>query len=95
VFIMAGLANQCRILNGGCEDECSLDAAGQVLCHSFSGRTLMADGQRCTSKDADCNEHEFRCSSGGCIPYHLTCDSIPVCEDESDEESRYCGMLAM
>ncbi|KDR21144.1 hypothetical protein L798_04073, partial [Zootermopsis nevadensis] len=86
------LSNKCHILNGGCEDECKLDAAGEVLCQCISGRTLMGDGRRCTSKDADCNEQEFRCSSGGCIPYHLTCDGIPACEDDSDEDPHFCAL---
>lgn len=92
---MAGLSNKCHILNGGCEDECSLDAAGEVLCRCFSDRTLMVDGRRCTSKDTDCKEQEFRCSSGGCIPYHLTCDGIPTCEDDSDEDPSFCGMFIL
>lgn len=93
MFLVTGLANQCLILNGGCEDLCSLSAAGEVFCQCFSGRTLMADGKRCTSKDADCNEQEFRCSFGGCIPYHLTCDGISNCEDNSDEDFRFCGIF--
>jgi integrin beta 2 len=93
MLLVTGLANQCLILNGGCEDQCNLNAAGEVFCQCFSGRTLMADGKRCTSKDADCNEQEFRCSSGGCVPYHLTCDGISNCEDNSDEDFRFCGIF--
>jgi integrin beta 2 len=85
----------CNILNGGCEDECRLDAAGEVSCHCFSGRTLMADGRRCSSKDAGCNDQEFQCSAGGCIPYHLTCDGTPTCEDDSDEDPHFCGMFVL
>ncbi|XP_069676734.1 low-density lipoprotein receptor-related protein 1 isoform X1 [Periplaneta americana] len=86
------MTNPCRVLNGGCQDECTLLASGAVQCRCFPGRTLLGDGQRCTSKDADCNEQEFRCSAGGCIPYHLTCDGVANCEDESDEDPHYCAL---
>jgi hypothetical protein len=91
----SGLANKCLIQNGGCEDECRLDGAGEVECHCFSGRTLMEDGQRCASKDESCNAESFHCSSGGCIPYHLTCDTVSACEDNSDEDPIFCGMFVL
>lgn len=95
LHVMAGLANKCLIQNGGCEDECRLNEAGEVECHCFSGRTLMEGGQKCTSEDANCTAQEFHCSSGGCIPYHLTCDTVSTCEDHSDEDPVFCGMFAL
>jgi hypothetical protein len=55
----------------------------------------MEDGQRCASKDESCNAEAFRCSSGGCIPYHLTCDKISTCEDSSDEDPVFCGKFVL
>jgi hypothetical protein len=55
----------------------------------------MEDGQRCASKDESCNAESFHCSAGGCIPYHLTCDTILTCEDGSDEDPIFCGMFVL
>ncbi|XP_071788766.1 uncharacterized protein [Asterias amurensis] len=33
----------------------------------------------------DCNEDEWRCSNGACIPNELVCDGVPACADFSDE----------
>ena len=82
-------------MNGGCEDECTLDASGEVQCRCFSGRSLESDGKRCTYKVETCADDEFHCSAGGCIPYHLTCDGVPTCEDESDEDHHYCGIITL
>ena len=40
-----------------------------------------------------CGDDEFECTTTGlCIPLNLTCDGVPQCFDESDEEvSAGCG----
>ncbi|CAH2009921.1 unnamed protein product [Acanthoscelides obtectus] len=85
--------NPCLIQNGFCEEICGLSAAGAVECSCEEGRVLSEEG-RCHSKIAtNCsnNGDSFRCSDGGCVPFHLTCDGIPHCADKSDEEPGYCG----
>ena len=37
------------------------------------------------SNDTLCNQGEFHCTSGECIPGHYRCNDDPECEDESDE----------
>nr|CAD7602835.1 unnamed protein product [Timema genevievae] len=84
-------SNPCLVLNGGCEDICTLDAAGEPICSCFPGRELIVGGTRCASSDTNCTADSFRCSTGACIPYHLTCDGISHCGDNSDEDSSYCA----
>ncbi|XP_075238130.1 LDL receptor protein 1 isoform X2 [Lycorma delicatula] len=85
-------SNPCRVLNGGCEDQCSLEANGHQFCSCYPGRILLSDGKRCATKTAtNCTQSEFRCSDYGCIPYQMTCDGINHCTDGSDEESTYCA----
>ncbi|CAH1165542.1 unnamed protein product [Phyllotreta striolata] len=86
-------ANPCLVQNGFCEEQCALSAAGQVECSCGEGRTL-SEGGRCRARVvANCTNDgdSFRCSDGGCVPFHLTCDGVPHCADKSDEEPGYCG----
>ncbi|KAJ8937573.1 hypothetical protein NQ318_023104 [Aromia moschata] len=86
-------SNPCLIRNGGCGEICALRAAGTVECSCFEDRVLSEDG-RCKSKvSSNCSNSgdSFRCSDGGCVPFHLTCDGVPHCADQSDEEPGYCG----
>ncbi|XP_047119261.1 low-density lipoprotein receptor-related protein 1 [Schistocerca piceifrons] len=83
-------SNACRNRNGGCEDKCDLNEAGSVICSCFSGRKLQADNASCLVTESECNTNMFGCASGGCIPFHLTCDEVPHCEDGSDEDSAVC-----
>lgn len=86
-------SNPCLIQNGFCEEICGLSAAGTVECSCNEGRILSEQG-RCRAKIVtNCTNDgdSFRCSDGGCVPFHLTCDSIPHCADKSDEEPGYCG----
>ncbi|XP_063218358.1 prolow-density lipoprotein receptor-related protein 1 [Bacillus rossius redtenbacheri] len=85
-------ASACRVLNGRCEDVCSLDTAGRPVCSCFPGRGLLPDGRRCASLFTNCTDHSFECSSGGCIPYQLTCDGWPHCADHSDEDRKFCAV---
>ncbi|XP_055591150.1 low-density lipoprotein receptor-related protein 1 [Uranotaenia lowii] len=83
-------ADPCRVLNGGCEDVC-LFAGGKIECSCTHG-VLHSDGRRCVPKQSyNCSKEEFSCSNGGCIPYYLTCDSIPHCLDGSDEKASFCA----
>lgn len=87
--------NPCAILNGGCEETCTLNASAQVQCSCFEGHSLAEDGRRCYSSSKACNTNDsFRCSDGGCVPFKVTCDGIPHCTDKSDEEPGYCGHRA-
>lgn len=82
--------NLCEILNGGCEDVCSL-VDGKVKCECTVGR-LAPDGRRCLPPARrHCKADQFACASGDCIPYHLTCDGIKHCRDDSDEEIGFCN----
>ncbi|XP_056636916.1 low-density lipoprotein receptor-related protein 1 isoform X1 [Diorhabda sublineata] len=86
-------SNPCLIQNGFCEEICGLSASGQVECSCQDGRVLSEQG-RCRAKIVtNCTNDgdSFRCSDGGCVPFHLTCDGIPHCADRSDEEPGYCG----
>lgn len=38
-----------------------------------------------------CHEHDFKCSTGECIPLELTCDGIRSCSDGADENADFCG----
>lgn len=84
-------SNPCLVLNGGCEELCNLNASGNIQCGCGEGRTLAEDGKRCYHKQTPCTDTSFRCSDGGCVPFHLTCDQIQHCTDGSDEEPGYCG----
>jgi low-density lipoprotein receptor-related protein 1 (alpha-2-macroglobulin receptor) len=84
-------ANPCQVLNGGCEDVCGVDGAGKIKCECTQG-VLSQDGKKCLPKtSSNCNPGEFECSSGGCIPYHLTCDDVSHCLDGSDEFVNFCS----
>lgn len=84
-------SNPCLALNGGCEELCGLTPSATVQCSCTEGRVLAEDGRRCFSKHSVCTDDSFRCSDGGCVPFQLTCDGIPHCTDNSDEEPGYCG----
>ncbi|XP_042220954.1 prolow-density lipoprotein receptor-related protein 1-like isoform X2 [Homarus americanus] len=83
-------ASPCRVLNGGCEDICTLDEWAQVICRCSPGRMLLGDGRRCAVRVANCTSDQFECSSGFCIPYIYSCDGVPECPDGSDEDEKYC-----
>ncbi|XP_047488646.1 low-density lipoprotein receptor-related protein 1-like [Penaeus chinensis] len=83
-------ASPCRVLNGGCEDICTLDERAQVVCRCSPGRMLLADGRRCAVRMANCPADQFECSSGFCIPYSYSCDGVAECPDGSDEDEKYC-----
>lgn len=83
-------SNKCNIVNGGCEDVCTLDKDGNVKCLCTRG-ILARDGLRCIQlKNDKCSAEEFLCGSGECIPYALTCDDVPHCLDRSDEKISFC-----
>ncbi|XP_050433383.1 low-density lipoprotein receptor-related protein 1 isoform X2 [Adelges cooleyi] len=87
--------NPCRVLNGGCEDICRLDIKGNVECSCQRNRVLLPDKKRCVESLStgrkNCSSNEFTCSSFDCIPFENTCDNIPHCQDESDEDIKYCA----
>ncbi|XP_050312267.1 prolow-density lipoprotein receptor-related protein 1 isoform X2 [Anthonomus grandis grandis] len=86
-------SNPCLINNGGCEEYCELSANGKPECVCMHGRILSEDGRCFAPTTVECNnaENSFRCSDGGCVPFHLTCDGLAHCADASDEEGGYCG----
>lgn len=42
---------------------------------------------------SDCNQHEYGCANGQCVPLAWRCDGETDCLDESDEQqcARVCG----
>lgn len=66
-------SSPCSILNGGCEDVCSV-VNKKIKCECTSG-VLATDGKRCIHTTQSCDAEQFRCKSKECIPFHLTCDS--------------------
>uniref|UniRef100_T1GJ42 EGF-like domain-containing protein n=1 Tax=Megaselia scalaris TaxID=36166 RepID=T1GJ42_MEGSC len=86
-------SNECKILNGGCEDVCLLNKDGTASCKCSRGY-LAKDGRRCLdrNKETNCTLDQFRCTNGECIPFFLTCDGLPHCSDESDEDIHYCAI---
>ena len=96
--------NHCLIMNGGCEDVCTLVRHPEMefkrpICSCFEGRVLKEDGRRCSFNEtvlsaSKCSEAagEFECTkSGMCIPFELTCDRIKSCMDGEDEDELYCA----
>lgn len=86
-------SNACSVLNGGCEDVCTL-VDGKAKCECTIGR-LANDGHRCVALPGDkqcAADGQFMCKSGECIPFHLTCDSVNHCRDASDESLAYCNV---
>lgn len=84
-------ANPCNVLNGGCEDVCALDQTGNIHCICTQG-VRAEDGKRCLPQNrTSCGNGQFQCSDGSCIPYFLTCDTVPHCADGSDESVRFCS----
>lgn len=85
-------SNPCSVVNGGCHELCGLSASGVVQCSCVDGHRLAEDGKRCYTKPKACDtENTFRCTDGSCVPFNLTCDGVPHCSDQSDEEPGYCG----
>jgi integrin beta 2 len=96
----------CAVLNGGCEDVCTLSGNGTTTeCKCRAGRRLLPDGKRCTTAAAagdECGPDQFQCSSEPddalesvvvvCIPYETTCDGIPHCPDGGDEQLEFCAV---
>ncbi|XP_055372745.1 prolow-density lipoprotein receptor-related protein 1 [Condylostylus longicornis] len=83
-------ANECRVLNGGCEDVCILDKKGKPSCQCTRG-ILASDKKRCIQKDGiECPVGYFHCGSGECISYEFTCDQTYHCMDRSDETTGFC-----
>lgn len=85
----------CSVLNGGCEDVCTL-VGGRIKCECTRGK-LANDGRRCIPaspkpSQTKCDDISFKCLSGECIPFQLTCDSVAHCADgQSDEDINFCN----
>lgn len=90
----------CMVLNGGCEDLCTLDDQREVSCACFPHRfPIDPERKRCASQKQQCDDPDaFRCAQGAfdgspvCIPYNLTCDGVNHCLSGSDEDLRYCAI---
>ncbi|RWS26912.1 prolow-density lipoprotein receptor-related protein 1-like protein, partial [Leptotrombidium deliense] len=84
--------NPCLVLNGGCSDICTVNDSGIAVCQCNPNRILLADGERCVNKKvSNCSETEFECGNGDCVPYELTCDDVPACDDRTDEDEIFCA----
>ena len=62
--------------------ECSLSASAGCP----SGQVVTVDCLK-----SRCEETEFQCGSGECIPTAGLCDSVAQCKDGSDESEDHCG----
>ncbi|KAG1687419.1 Prolow-density lipoprotein receptor-related protein 1 [Nymphon striatum] len=82
--------NPCLSTELNCEDMCDVLPNGTPFCQCVRGRKLDPDGKHCIANASSCSPDEFQCGAGQCIPYHLTCDDIAECPDETDEEKDYC-----
>ena len=45
----------------------------------------------CKKENSTCPTGQFTCNNGQCIDYHLVCNKIPNCSDESDEPA-HCNV---
>ncbi|XP_048001348.1 prolow-density lipoprotein receptor-related protein 1 [Leguminivora glycinivorella] len=81
----------CAILNGGCAELCTLSAEG-VVCACRPGRELNPDRSSCRPTATHCEDGQFACAEGLCIPEELVCDGVNNCgsRDASDEDLYYC-----
>jgi low-density lipoprotein receptor-related protein 1 (alpha-2-macroglobulin receptor) len=82
----------CSGILSGCEDVC-LPKGNSFECHCTQG-ILDLDGRRCVSRKVEnsCDKsQEYQCKSGECVPFTLTCDTIPHCSDSSDESRIFCA----
>ena len=43
----------------------------------------------------ECDEDQWSCDNGQCIPLDKRCDVIPDCVDDSDELDEYCNCKFM
>ena len=50
VFVTSGSEDPCKVLNGGCQHSCRLDARGDVMCSCHDKYTLLSDGKTCVCK---------------------------------------------
>ena len=55
------------------------------ICTFFGAVSNMSCYTMCTSDTCVCNLLYYQCTKGGCIPLSKFCDSVPDCEDKSDE----------
>ena len=84
----------CKISNGGCEDLCTLNQRGEVVCECLPNRSLLPDHKRCASIQNNCTSDEFQCrETDFCISKDKACDGFMDCSDGSDEDYYYCGRL--
>ncbi|XP_063629184.1 prolow-density lipoprotein receptor-related protein 1-like [Cydia splendana] len=81
----------CATLNGGCAELCTLSAEG-VVCACRPGRELNPDRSSCRPTATHCEDGQFACAEGLCIPEELVCDGVNNCgsRDASDEDLYYC-----
>jgi len=85
--------SKCDVLNGGCQDRCTMTDSGAVVCECFWGRTLQMDNFTCIVNQNNCNEGEFACADGRCIAFEFTCDGHSDCTSGDDELPEYCGKI--
>lgn len=38
-----------------------------------------------------CNDEQYECLSGKCIPREYLCNKVDDCEDQDDENQKWCG----
>ncbi|CAF1308989.1 unnamed protein product, partial [Didymodactylos carnosus] len=86
--------NPCNISNGGCSHICKPAPNNQIECACPSGQNykLANDRKMCVVQNANCTSVKFTCRNGQCIDRRSVCNGQSDCNDNSDEDPRFCGI---